>query len=288
MTDAVDQAPRSGDVTPPIGGANRGTISILAELRGQMETLYALRDVTIPSLGVAQSGQPFTVALPADPDGPLDQFALQRGSVVDQVPGALPRDAAAEQAHVAVAAGIHMPYWGLLWASGQALAETVLAERKLFCGRRVLEMGCGLGLTAAAALAAGASLWAVDCFAEALLFTSFNGLQTTGRIPQTRLLDWRSPLGREACRALGPFDIVLAADVLYEEEDVEPLLGLVPTLLLPDGAFWLAEPGRRVSRKFLKAAQDRGWQDSERSFLRSWPPDGEVVQVWIHRLTTPV
>jgi predicted nicotinamide N-methyase len=183
-----------------------------------------------------------------------------------------------------VAAGIHMPYWGLLWASGQALAETVLTERELFPGRSGLELGSGLGLTAAAALAAGADLWAVDCFVEALLFTCFNGLRATGRMPRTRLLDWRTSAGQAACRGLGPFDFVLAADVLYEQEDLEPLLALIPNLLRPDGAFYLAEPGRRVSREFIEAAEALGWHDSRRTFLRGWPPDGEVGQIVVHRL----
>jgi predicted nicotinamide N-methyase len=265
--------------------------AVLAGLYQEMERLYALRDITLPSLGMARDGRPFTITLPANPDAPLDQFAAQLEGAVDPPPyyiGKLElpvgRDTAAEQARAAVAAGIHMPYWGLLWASGQALAETVLAERELFPGRSGLELGSGLGLTAAAALTAGADLWAVDCFVEALLFTSFNGLRAAGQMPKTRLLDWRTPAGQAVCRGLGPFDIVLAADVLYEQEDLEPLLALIPSLLSPDGAFYVAEPGRRVSREFMEAAEALGWQDSRRTFLRGWPPDGEVVQIVVHRL----
>jgi predicted nicotinamide N-methyase len=240
---------------------------------------------------MARDGHPLTITLPADPDAPLDRFAAQLEGAVDRPPyylGKLEltsgRDTAAEQARAAVAAGVHMPYWGLLWASGQALAETVLAERERFSGRRGLELGSGLGLAAAAALAAGADLWVVDCFVEALLFTCFNGLRASGRMPRTRLLDWRTPAGQEACRGLGPFDIVLAADVLYEKEDLEPLLALIPSLLSPDGVFYLAEPGRRVSREFIEAAQALGWHDSRSAIVRDWSPDSEMIQVEVHRL----
>jgi len=191
---------------------------------------------------------------------------------------------AAELARAEVAAGVHMPYWGLLWASGQALAESVLTEREWFSGRRVLELGCGLGLTAAAALAVGAQVWAADCFEEALLFTSYNTLRIACCRPQTALLDWRTAEGRSACRSIGPFDGVLAADVLYEEADIEPLLELLPTLLAPEGICWLAEPGRRVARAFLNAAVARGWQDREAVYERAWPPDGEAVRVTVHAL----
>jgi predicted nicotinamide N-methyase len=295
MTDALDQAGTSPENNnPPQPGRSSGGTSALALLREQMERLYALRTLILPSLGVADTGQPYSITLPADPNAPLDQFAARLEGTGPVIPAGLavmlglPAEtgSAAEQALAAVAAGIHMPYWGLLWASGQALAEAVLADRPSFYGRRVLELGCGLGLTSAAALVAGADLWAVDCFVEALLFTRFNGLCAAGRVPETRLLDWRTSLGQAACRAIGPFDIVLAADVLYEAEDQEPLLELLPTVLVPGGIVCLAEPGRRVSRGFLEVAASHGWRDSELVYTRSWPPDGEVVRVVVHRLTS--
>jgi predicted nicotinamide N-methyase len=287
MRDPWNQTPQREEI---ISSEDCDTLA-LARLYQEMERLYALQDIVLPALGTAWGGRPFTITLPADPDAPLDQFASHLEGALDPPPfnkGQLElpvgKDTAAEQARAAVASGIHMPYWGLLWASGQALAENVLAESELFRNRRGLELGSGLGLTAAAAVAAGADLWAVDCFEEALLFTRFNGLRATCRMPKTRLLDWRNPSGQEACRELGPFDFVLAADVLYEEEDLVPLLGLIPDLLTPSGVFYLAEPGRRVSRGFIEAVEALGWQDSKRLFLRDWLPDGEVVQVVVHRL----
>ena len=262
-------------------------LATLREYREYMESLYALRDVPLPALSLTQRAEPFVVALPADPDAPLDHFAAPLANLPPFLSENHPGEAAAEQARAAVAAGTHMPYWGLLWASGQALAETILTEREDFRGRRVLELGCGLGLVAAAALSAGASVWAVDCFTEALLFTRFNALRASGQSPQTQLLDWRTSAGKEACRALGPFDIVVAADVLYEEDDLEALLGLVPTLLQSRRNFWLAEPGRRVSRLFVQAASERGWHDDVRDLVRDWPPDGEKARVQVHRFRVP-
>ena len=269
----------------------------LAALRARMEDLYALRDLSLPALSLPGVANPMVITLPADPDAPLDQFsaALDGRATVDKLEdAALPEtmairetSAAAEQARAAVAAGTHLPYWGLLWPSGQALAETIVAERAAFTGKRALELGCGLGLTAAVALAAGVRLQAADCFTEALLFTRYNTLRLAGETPDLLLLDWRTPEGQIACRAGGPFDLLLAADVLYEQEDVAPLLELAPSLLAPDGVFWLAEPGRRVSRGFVAAAREAGWRDEERVYERAWPPDDDVVRVVVHRLTPP-
>ena len=66
-----------------------------------------------------------------------------------------PRDREALLSEEAFAHEEFLPYWAELWPSALALAR-VLARRPL-TGRRVLELGCGLGLPAiAAALAGGA------------------------------------------------------------------------------------------------------------------------------------
>jgi predicted nicotinamide N-methyase len=261
--------------------------STLARLHTRLARLYALGDEEIALPGAAQ---PYTIALPASPDDPLDRFASGAPKrPAHHSPG---RDLsaialAAGQARLAVAAGVHMPYWALLWPSGLALAEALLAEPQIVHGRRALELGCGLGVTATAALAAGARLTAADCYAEALLFARYNALRNAGRAPRTLLLDWRTEAGRAACLAAGPFDLLLAADVLYEMENLSPLLGLMPRLLAPGGACWLAEPGRRVSLAFVAAAREAGWRDHETIFDRAWSPDGDEARVAVHRFTLP-
>lgn len=278
----------------------------LASLRHRMEQLYAVRDLPLTFPLPTGGRRSYQIALPADPDAPLDQFAAaqREPAAPHDAPGLLAKtagmshaevsaeergveSAAARQARAAVTAGIHMPYWGLPWPSGIALAEEVLTQPDALRGRRVLELGCGLGITATAALDVGSSLLAADCFDEALLFARYNTLRNTGQAPRTALLDWRAEAGRAACVAAGRFDLLLAADVLYEQENLDPLLALVPDLLASSGAFWLAEPGRRVSRAFVGAACALGWRDDERIYERAWPPDGDIVRVAVHRFTLP-
>jgi predicted nicotinamide N-methyase len=253
----------------------------VAQLRTRMERQFALHDL---DLHIPGASRVYRIALPADPDAPLDRFAAQTRQVASELDAAGLSGAAAG-AREAVAAGAHMPYWGLLWPSGLALAEAVLAYRDRVRGRQVLELGCGLGVTATAALDAGARLWAADCFGEALLFTRYNALRNDLDAPRSLLLDWRTEAGREACVAASPFDLLLAADVLYEHENVAPLLDLAPRLLSAGAEFWLAEPGRRVSLAFVAEAHARGWQDEETTFERAWPPDGDHIRVAVHRFT---
>jgi predicted nicotinamide N-methyase len=260
-----------------------------AALRLRMERLFPLRDL---DLALPGTDKRYTITLPANPNEPLDRFAAVLGArTMEQARALADRQAAAthaaDQARAAIASGERMPYWALAWPSGQALAAALLASPEAARGRRTLELGCGLGVTAAAALDAGAALWAADCFPEALLFCGYNSLRASGRMPHSLLLDWRSPAGRDTCQALAPFDLLLAADVLYERDDLDPLLSLVPQLLSPTGAFWLAEPGRSVARTFVATLQERGWHDKETIYERSWPPFGDTARVAVHRLTPP-
>lgn len=299
--DAAPLASLAAGLGPAGTPAMRDSRRRVAKLRRRARRLYALRDLDV-ALGA--SARTYRVALPADPDAPLDEIATRGkrgdvGRVVTRDGGGLDGGrnaglaalrAAADEARRTLAAGEHMPYWGLLWPSGLALAEDLTAPSSPlpYQGRgciRALELGCGLGVTATAALDAGAALWAADCFPEAVTFCRYNTLRNTGRLPRTALLDWRTAAGQAACLALGRFDLLLAADVLYEERDVAPLLELAPRVLAPGGSFWLAEPGRRVARVFVEAARARGWRDDERVYERAWPPDGDVVRVVVHRFT---
>jgi predicted nicotinamide N-methyase len=135
-----------------------------------------------------------------------------------------------------------MPYWAELWPSGLALARSL---PELLEGVRAVELGCGLGVPSLVAAARGADVTAVDWAADAIDLlrrnAAGNGLELDARVA-----DWRAFEGR--------FDLVLAADVLYEERNVEPLLDLLPRLA-PE--VLLAEPGRPHATAFLERARTR-------------------------------
>ncbi len=177
----------------------------------------------------------------------------------------------------------NMPYWATIWPSGVALGDAALLHNEWLRGRRVLELGGGLGITATALLAAGADLVVTDYSPETLLLARANTLRNTARQPRTLQLNWRQP--RAALFAGGPYEFVLAADVLYEARDVEPLLALVERLVAPDGVLWLAEPGRAPAQRFVAAAQTGGWHEELTRHAGPWPdPKDEGVVVDLHLL----
>lgn len=144
-----------------------------------------------------------------------------------------------------------MPYWAELWPSGVALARHVVVLR--LAGRRVLELGCGLGLPSLGAALAGAEVLATDWAAEALALLEENA-GANGLDVATAVLDWRS-----GAPAGAPFDLVLAADVLYEARNAEPLLAVLEQTVAAGGEAIVADPGRRHAPAFFEAVAGRAW-----------------------------
>lgn len=167
--------------------------------------------------------------------GPVDPLRLLQPSEWAD----LPDDGAVDWAPLA-------PYWSVLWRSGVALAAE-LAGADL-AGRRVIELGCGLAAPSIAAARAGASVLATDAEPEAVALARRNAARNGVEI-EAATLAWSEP---RAFAPRGPFDLVLAADVLYAKESVEPLLALFELLGAP---VWLADPGRAPAAELLARAR---------------------------------
>jgi predicted nicotinamide N-methyase len=151
----------------------------------------------------------------------------------------LPDDDGVEWAPIA-------PYWAVLWRSGTALAAELSGAE--LTGRRVVELGCGLAAPSIVAARAGADVLATDAEPEAVAVARRNA-ERNGVELEAATLAWTEPA---AIAARGPFDLVLAADVLYAERSVEPLLALFATL---DAPVWLADPGRAPAQALLARAR---------------------------------
>ena len=140
------------------------------------------------------------------------------------------------------------PYWSVLWRSGVALARELCGEALRDVS--VVELGCGLAAPSIAAARAGAAVLATDACRDAVTLVARNAQLNDVRI-ETATVDWAEP---ERLVRRAPFDLVLAADVLYERASVAPLLSLLPRLA-PEA--WLADPGRPAAGAFLEQAYPR-------------------------------
>jgi predicted nicotinamide N-methyase len=80
------------------------------------------------------------------------------------------------------------------------------------------------------------------------------------------------------------FDIILASDVIYVEDIIEPLLDTVVALLAPNGVFWLSYVRRNVSiEKVLRSAERHGlsWREPSSS-----SNEAAVEGVYVFFMTT--
>ena len=157
-----------------------------------------------------------------------------------------------------------LPYWADLWPAAIVLAE-FLEQRALQEGaarkasgseaaaERALELGCGLGLVTLAAMRAGYDVLATDYYADSTLLTARNALRVTGREPALRMVDWRA-----FPDDLGTFDVVLAADVLYEKAYAPLVAEAIKRTLAPDGRALVSDQGRVALGLFLEEAIARG------------------------------
>jgi predicted nicotinamide N-methyase len=155
-----------------------------------------------------------------------------------------------------------VPYWSVLWRSGVALGRSLAAERRPLDGLRVVELGCGLGVPSLVAARAGAGVLATDGEEEALEMVERNAREN-GLSVETARIDWDAA---DPLLARAPFDLVLAADVLYERAAVAKLLALLPRL---GDEVLLADPGRQPTDEFLqRAAEDWSIETMTRDEVR--------------------
>lgn len=181
----------------------------------------------------------------------------------------------------------NLPYWAEIWPSGLALAAAIHANSSLVTSGPIVELGCGLGITAAAALQHGANLLVTDYSPEALALCAINALEAVGSEPKTAYCNWRNPASITSLIRDGRFATLLAADVLYEMRDLEPMLEAAERLVAENGTLVLAEPRRVPAIVFVETLLARGWNQALESFCGPWPDpedNRKGVIVDVHRL----
>ena len=136
-----------------------------------------------------------------------------------------------------------LPYWAELWPAARALAEALPDV----LGLRVVELGCGLGLVSLVAATKGAEVTATDWSQDAIELLRENASRN-GLAVRAEVRDWREPWAER-------FDLAVAADVLYERRNVEPVLARLRELA-PEAIVALA--GRPYEQEFLRLAAASG------------------------------
>lgn len=200
-------------------------------------------------------GRSIELARPADPDRLLDDPGVREWNRTDD----------------------YMPYWAYLWPGAFLLADRIAREPS-WTDVPTLEIGCGLGLPGLTALAEGARLTFTD-YDEAPFPFIRASAERMGVDPSRfacRTLDWRElPDDR--------YPAILAADVLYEHRLVPLVVGLIRSMLDPDGVAWISGP-YRVATLDLEPMLDAAGLRHEAEPTAAVDDQGRPVRGTIHRV----
>ena len=153
---------------------------------------------------------------------------------------------------------------GALWTAGLALSRYLEhAHAVSLRGQRVLELGCGTGLAGLVAAALGANAVLTD-IASVLPLLQSNvdcnaaAVAAGGGTAEVAELTWgTTPIAVDYGAS---FDLIIAADVIYEPAHVPLLLGVLQELLdggAPAALVGFDRRGRHGLKTFLAEASER-------------------------------
>lgn len=169
----------------------------------------------------------------------------------------------------------YMPYWAYLWPGSFLLAQAI-ATRDWGADASAIELGCGLGLAGIVGLAAGLRVHFTDHDRAPLAFVeqSLVANQFEPSRYGLSVLDWESPSSER-------YDVILGADLLYEQRLVPLVVNLIDRMLAAGGVALLAGPERSATEAFPSQVQDRGFR-VERESIEAVDLEGRLVQGHLH------
>lgn len=162
---------------------------------------------------------------------------------------------------IAESLGISSANWslfGVVWPSSLVLAHFLIDFA--LEGKRILEVGCGIGLVSLVLNHLLADITATDYHPEAESFLRRNVILNNGRdIPFVRA-DWTDVNNR-----LGEFDLIVGSDLLYEAGHAELLSTFIEQHSKPHCEVVLVDPGRANDAKFSKKMIALGYSHSKKT-----------------------
>jgi methyltransferase-like protein 23 len=168
----------------------------------------------------------------------------------------------------------HFPHGLLLWEAAVGLARWLPNLRAQLQGKRVLELGAGVGLPGLVARTLGAQVWLTDHLAETLAVAAANAHQNEVAGVHYFVADWRE------WNHTAQYDLILGADILYARLRHFYLERIFHKNLAPGGRLLFADPGRVQGLDFVVDLEAHGWAvDLETLPVESLSEPGKTVEV---------
>ena len=141
------------------------------------------------------------------------------------------------------------PYWSKIWPSSIVLANWLNDHAQLLAGKKVFEVGAGLGLPSFIAAKYASSVLISDHSALAVEWIDLNKAKLHADNISSLLFDWRS-------RPLPLTDMVLMSDVGYREEDFSNVHDMIRQYVARETIVVLTVPARRISSGFIEPLEE--------------------------------
>ena len=165
------------------------------------------------------------------------------------------------------------PLWSKIWEASVILSD-YLAGMRVDEEKRILEIGCGMGVVGVVASAFGHRVSMTEYNPDALNFARANAranLSADDAGIEITELDWSKP------RLEGVFDYIIGSEVIYKEKDYQSILKLFKTYLRPSGEIILAEGVRKTSMEFFRQMSELFDITAQKKILRSRGGEVRVI-----------
>ncbi len=148
------------------------------------------------------------------------------------------------------------PIFGLLWPSGRVLAHVM--QSHALEGKRILELGCGLGLASLVVHRRGGDITASDCHPLAGEF-----LLENLRLNHMPAMKYRTGHWARANPLLDRFDLIIGSDVLYDREQPEILARFIGLHAARGAEVLIVDPDRGNRASFNRKMGEMGYARTE-------------------------
>jgi predicted nicotinamide N-methyase len=148
------------------------------------------------------------------------------------------------------------PFFGIIWDSSLVLAHFIYDLN--ITGKRILEVGCGIGLASLLLNKRLADITATDYHPEVGNFLIENTKLNHGKIIPFIRTDWK-----DQNIDLGRFDLIIGSDLLYERNHAAILSGFINQHAKTVCEVILVDPGRGNHAQFSKKMVKLGYAKSQ-------------------------
>ncbi len=129
---------------------------------------------------------------------------------------------------------LDLPFWAKIWDASLMLAY-FMGTQPVAPGRKILEIGAGLGIVGIYAALHGHNVVISDINEDALLFAEANALMNGVRNASIRRIDWKDPV------LPGSYDLIIGSEVVYDRESYPALVQFLKNGISKDGMIFLAK-----------------------------------------------